>query len=79
MNNLNKIFEIQKNKLKDKPLFWHKENSEWISISWNEANKQIKLINCLSNKIGPKGMVGGQIIDLSSNPYILHIFVHFRL
>jgi len=31
-----------------------------------EANKQIKLINCLSNKIGPVGMVGGQIIDLSS-------------
>ena len=31
-----------------------------------DANKQIKLINCLSNKIGPVGMVGGQIIDLSS-------------
>ncbi len=45
MNNLNKIFEIQKNKLKDKPLFWHKENSEWISISWNEANKQINILS----------------------------------
>ena len=38
-----------------------------------EANKQIKLINCLSNKIGPIGMVGGQIIDLSSKKNQLSI------
>ena len=45
MNNLNKIFENQKNKLKDKPLFWHKKNSEWVSISWNEANQQINILS----------------------------------
>ena len=38
-----------------------------------DANKQIKLINCLSNKIGPIGMVGGQIIDLSSKKNQLSI------
>jgi len=36
-------------------------------------NRQIKLINCLSNKIGPIGMVGGQIIDLSSKKNQLSI------
>ena len=51
MNNLNKIFEIQKNKLKDKPLFWHKENSEWISISWNEAHKQINILSEFLKKL----------------------------
>ena len=38
-----------------------------------DANRQIKLINCLSNKIGPIGMVGGQIIDLSSKKNQLSI------
>ncbi len=38
-----------------------------------DTNKQIKLINYLSNKIGPIGMVGGQIIDLSSKKNQLSI------
>ena len=38
-----------------------------------DANKQIKLINYLSNKIGPVGMVGGQIIDISSRKNQLSI------
>ena len=38
-----------------------------------DANKQIKLINYLSNKIGPVGMVGGQILDISSRKNQLSI------
>ena len=45
MNNLNEIFESQKNKLRDKSLFWHKENGNWISISWNEAGRQINILS----------------------------------
>ena len=45
MNNLNEIFESQKNKLRDKPLFWHKENGNWVSISWNEAGRQINILS----------------------------------
>ena len=45
MNNLNEIFESQKNKLKDKSLFWHKENGNWVSISWNEAGRQINILS----------------------------------
>ncbi len=45
MNNLNEIFESQKNKLRDKSLFWHKENGNWISISWNEADRQINILS----------------------------------
>ena len=45
MNNLNEIFENQKNKLKDKSLFWHKENGNWVSISWNEAGRQINILS----------------------------------
>ena len=32
MNNLNEIFESQKNKLRDKSLFWHKENGNWVGL-----------------------------------------------
>ena len=45
MNNLNEIFESQKNKLRDKSLFWHKENGNWVSISWNEASRQINILS----------------------------------
>ncbi len=45
MNNLNEIFESQKNKLKDKSLFWHKKNGNWVSISWNEADRQINILS----------------------------------
>ncbi len=52
MNNLNEIFENQKNKLRNKPLFWHKNNGSWISISWNEANRQINILSEFLKKIG---------------------------
>ena len=45
MNNLNEIFESQKNKLRDKSLFWHKKNGNWVSISWNEAGRQINILS----------------------------------
>ena len=45
MNNLNEIFESQKDKLRDKSLFWHKENGNWVSISWNEASRQINILS----------------------------------
>ena len=45
MNNLNEIFESQKNKLRDKSLFWHKENGNWVSISWNETGRQINILS----------------------------------
>ena len=45
MNNLNEIFESQKNKLRDKSLFWHKENGNWVSISWNEAGRQTNILS----------------------------------
>ena len=51
MNNLNEIFESQKNKLKDKSLFWHKENGNWVSISWNEAGRQINILSEFLKKI----------------------------
>ena len=51
MNNLNEIFESQKNKLKDKSLFWHKENGNWVSISWNEADRQINTLSKFLKKI----------------------------
>ncbi len=51
MNNLNEIFESQKNKLRDKPLFWHKENGNWVSISWNEADRQINILSKFLKKI----------------------------
>ena len=38
-----------------------------------DTNKQIKLINLLSNNIGPNGMVGGQIIDINSKENQLSI------
>ncbi len=38
-----------------------------------DANKQLKLINHLSNNIGPNGMIGGQIIDLNSKENQLSI------
>ena len=38
-----------------------------------DTNKQIKLINLLSNNIGPNGMVGGQIIDINSKENKLSI------
>ena len=51
MNNLNEIFESQKNILKDKSLFWHKENGNWVSISWNEAGRQINILSEFLKKI----------------------------
>ena len=51
MNNLNEIFESQKDKLKDKSLFWHKENGNWVSISWNEAGRQINILSKFLKKI----------------------------
>ena len=45
MNNLNEIFDSQKNKLRDKSLFWHKENGNWVSISWNEAGRQTNILS----------------------------------
>ena len=51
MNNLNEIFESQKNKLRDKSLFWHKENGNWVSISWNEAGRQINILSKFLKKI----------------------------
>ena len=51
MNNLNEIFESQKNKLRDKSLFWHKENGNWVSISWNEADRQINVLSKFLKKI----------------------------
>ena len=51
MNNLNEIFESQKNKLRDKSLFWHKENGNWVSISWNEADQQINILSEFLKKI----------------------------
>jgi len=38
-----------------------------------DTNKQLKLINYLSNNIGPNGMVGGQIIDINSKENQLSI------
>ncbi len=51
MNNLNEIFELKKNKLRNKPLFWHKENGNWVSISWNEADRQINILSEFLKKI----------------------------
>ena len=51
MNNLNEIFESQKDKLRDKSLFWHKENGNWVSISWNEAGRQINILSEFLKKI----------------------------
>ena len=51
MNNLNEIFESQKNKLKDKSLFWYKKNGNWVSISWNEAGRQINILSEFLKKI----------------------------
>ncbi len=51
MNNLNEIFESQKNKLRDKSLFWHKENGNWVSISWNEVGRQINILSEFLKKI----------------------------
>ncbi len=51
MNNLNEIFESKKNKLRDKSLFWHKENGNWLSISWNEADRQINILSEFLKKI----------------------------
>ena len=45
MNNLNEIFEKNKLRLKNKPLFWYKVNEKWISISWNEAGRQIDILS----------------------------------
>ena len=38
-----------------------------------DTSKQLKLINYLSNNIGPNGMVGGQIIDINSKENQLSI------
>ena len=38
-----------------------------------DKSKQLKLINYLSNNIGPNGMVGGQIIDINSKENQLSI------
>ena len=38
-----------------------------------DTNKQLKLINHLSNNIGPNGMIGGQIIDINSKENQLSI------
>ena len=51
MNNLNKIFESQKNKLRDKSLFWYKKNGNWVSISWKEADRQINILSAFLKKI----------------------------
>ena len=51
MNNLNEIFESQKDKLRDKSLFWYKENGNWVSISWNEAGRQINILSEFLKKI----------------------------
>ena len=51
MNNLNEIFENQKIKLRDKSLFWHKDNGNWVSISWNEADRQINILSEFLKKI----------------------------
>ena len=51
MNNLNEIFESRKNKLRDKSLFWHKENGNWVSISWYEAGRQINILSEFLKKI----------------------------
>ena len=51
MNNLNEIFESQKNKLRNKSLFWHKENGNWVSMSWNEADRQINILSEFLKKI----------------------------
>ncbi len=51
MKNLNEIFESQKNKLRDKSLFWHKENGNWVSISWNDAGRQINILSEFLKKI----------------------------
>ncbi len=51
MNNLYAIFENQKNKLRNKPLFWHKENNNWVSTSWNAADWQINILSEFLKKI----------------------------
>ncbi|MAJ15295.1 MAG: long-chain fatty acid--CoA ligase [SAR116 cluster bacterium] len=51
MNNLNDIFGNQKNKLRNKPLFWYKKNGNWVSISWNETDRQINILSEFLKKI----------------------------
>ncbi len=65
MNNLNEIFEDQKNKLRDKSLFWHKKNGNWVSISWNEAGQQINILSEFLKKIEIKK--GDKVSIISKN------------
>ena len=65
MNNLNEIFESQKNKLRDKSLFWHKENGNWVSISWNEAGRQINILSEFLKKI--EFNIGDRVSLISKN------------
>ena len=50
MNNINQIFSNNTKIYRNNPLFWHKQNDKWISISWENAFEQKeKLSNSLKN------------------------------
>ena len=42
MKNINEIFNKNVNFNKNKPLFWYKKNSDWVSMSWSEASSEKK-------------------------------------
>ena len=58
MKNINEIFNKNENFKKNKPLFWYKQNSDWISMSWSEASsdkkKLTKFFKTLKIKKGDK-------------------------
>ena len=58
MKNINEIFNKNANFNKNKPLFWYKQNSDWVSMSWsdasNEKKKLTKILKTLKIKKGDK-------------------------
>ena len=42
MKNINEIFDKNANLNKNKPLFWFKQDLDWVSISWSEASNEKK-------------------------------------
>ena len=56
MKNINEIFDKKENLNKNKPLFWFKQDLDWVSISWSEAsNEKKKLIQILKSLKIKKG------------------------
>ena len=67
MKNFNEIFDKNANLNKNKPLFWFKQDSDWVSISWSEAsNEKKKLIQILKSL---KIKKGDKVSIIECRPY----------